>query len=188
MNRAGSVRRSSRFGLRFAGALVSAGILAACASDADVPSAFSVERDTTNGVEYVRHTGDRDAAPLALEISIGRLGASSDEASPEEFGRVESVLADEAGRMYVADGFAMEIRVFSPEGAFERRIGRAGEGPGEIGGMHGIAWLAGDTLVVVDYGNARLGLVSSSGAALGQWPWVRLTGGTRAGPTRWVIA
>ncbi|MGD2152749.1 MAG: 6-bladed beta-propeller, partial [Gemmatimonadales bacterium] len=48
------------------------------------------------------------------------------------FGNITGVAVGRDRRIYVADGQALEIRVFSPEGRFEFRFGRAGEGPGEF--------------------------------------------------------
>ncbi len=36
------------------------------------------------------------------------------------------------GRIYVLDGAARQVKVFAPDGTFERVIGRGGQGPGEL--------------------------------------------------------
>ena len=151
----------------------------ACASDADTAPELTVQRDTIDGVAYLRHTGPTVVSQLEPLTSVGLVGMAGDEPSPEEFSRIESVIADAAGDMYVADAFTFEIRVFAPDGRFLRRLSRKGQGPGEIEGMHGTAWLRGDTMVVMDYGNARLSLLTAMGEAVGQWPWLRLTGSGR---------
>lgn len=141
--------------------------------------------DTVDGTVHIHHGGgapEGGAAPewsIAPVLEIGRVGGPSGEPLPDEFGRLRWVIGDSAGRLYVADDLAREIRVFGPAGEFLRTLGGPGSGPGEFGGLHGMAWLARDTLLVVDYGNARLTRLTASGEHLGQWGWARLTGSTR---------
>jgi hypothetical protein len=59
------------------------------------------------------------------------IGADTGEA-PYLFGRVSGLTADDAGRIFVADAQADEIRVFDNDGVFEYSIGRGGQGPGEF--------------------------------------------------------
>lgn len=51
---------------------------------------------------------------------------------PEAFGDVSSLAADQAGRLYVVDSGAQEIRVFGPDNRYVTRFGRRGGGPGEL--------------------------------------------------------
>lgn len=131
------------------------------------------------GVVHVRHAGVAPEWRPERLVTLGELGGFTGAPGPEEFGRVVSVLADEGGSIFVADGQAGDIRVFAPDGAFVRRLGRKGGGPGEIEGLGRIAWLADDTLLVMDPGNARLTRLTAAGEDAGQWPWVRLSGTTR---------
>lgn len=48
------------------------------------------------------------------------------------FGDITSVVADEAGRVYVADRIGSLVRVYGPDGGYLATIGREGEGPGEF--------------------------------------------------------
>jgi hypothetical protein len=134
--------------------------------------------DTLDGVVHIRHTGDTPGVRMASVVAVGEAGGL-EEASPAEFGRVRSVMADADGRFYVADALAMEVRVFDRDGRFLHNLGRRGSGPGEFEGLHGVAWLSADTMVAVDYGNARLALMDRAGNHLGQWPWMRATGPVR---------
>lgn len=163
----------------FGTAMSLAAVSAACGGSDAPTGVITVQRDTIDGVEYVLHTGPAVQSSVEQLAILGVTGFADDEPSPEEFGRIESVIADATGNMYVADGIALEVRVFGPNGEFIRRMGRKGQGPGEIEGLHGIAWLSGDTMVVMDFGNARLSLMESGGEAAGQWPWMRLTGSIR---------
>lgn len=134
--------------------------------------------DTVAGVVHVRHAGQAPEWLPERVLALGELGGLTDAPSPEEFGKVVSVLADERGTMFVADGLANEVRVFDRAGEFLRRLGRKGGGPGEIGGLRRIAWLGPDTLVVMDPENARLMRLTTAGEDAGQWSWVRLSGGS----------
>jgi hypothetical protein len=78
----------------------------------------------------------------------------------------------------VADRNAREIRVFGPDGAYLRAVGRGGRGPGEFENIYSIAWMGG-ALAVLDPGNIRLGLLSRSGAWLGSRPVQPITGDIR---------
>jgi hypothetical protein len=78
---------------------------------------------------------------------------------------------DAAGRIYVADGQAREIRVFDARGRFVRRIGSPGRGPGELRWPAGLALTRhGSRLLVTDYGNARWSVFDTAGALLEDRP------------------
>lgn len=51
---------------------------------------------------------------------------------PDAFGDVSSLAADHAGRLYVVDSGAEEIRVFDSDDRHVGRFGRRGGGPGEL--------------------------------------------------------
>ena len=165
--------------LFFVVALCLAAVSSGCGGSNSPELAMTVQRDTIDGIVYVLHTGSATRSHLEPLATVGLIGFAGGEPPPEEFGRVESVIADSEGKMYVADGLALEIRVFGPNGQFIRQMGRKGQGPGEMEGVHGIAWLTGGTMVVMDFGNARLSLLASDGEIAGQWPWMRLTGSAR---------
>jgi hypothetical protein len=151
---------------------------AGCAGDHGAPGDASMRVDTIDGIIHLRHTGRAPVVRLTPVVAVGDAGGL-EEASPTEFGRVRSVMADGDGHLYVADGLALEIRVFDAAGRFVRALGRKGGGPGEMEGLHGTTWLTPDTMVVADFGNARLLLMDREGRHLGHWPWVRITGPAR---------
>ncbi len=70
-------------------------------------------------------------------------------------------LAD--GRVVVANGKPLELRLFDAAGKFVNRIGRKGQGPGEYQGMLAILPSHGDSVMVYDRGNGRLNLFLASG-------------------------
>ena len=63
-----------------------------------------------------------------------------DGASELMFGTISSIAVDGAGRLYVSDAMAEDVRVYSPEGRFIEMIGRGGAGPGEFRRPTGLAF------------------------------------------------
>lgn len=95
-----------------------------------------------------------------------RIGSAAD-TGPTQFGDISALAVDSAGRIYVADLQAGEIRVFGSGGRFVRAIGRKGRGPGELRWPAGLTLTPdGGRLLVVDYGNARWSVFDTSGAIL----------------------
>lgn len=92
-------------------------------------AAFEVVVDTVGGVERVLNRGEPATWSLREVLTLGRVGG--EEGAADEFGRIVGLLADEDGRIYVADAMATEIRVFDGSGSLVRRLGREGAGPGE---------------------------------------------------------
>ncbi len=65
---------------------------------------------------------------LISEISIGEAEGED----PYLFGSIATVAIAEDGSIVVADGKDPRLRIFDSNGAFERDIGREGDGPGEF--------------------------------------------------------
>ena len=68
------------------------------------------------------------ALAATVDLTIGEL--EGDEVYV--FGRITGLAGDSAGRVYVADAQADEIRMYDVEGTFLRRVARRGSGPGEV--------------------------------------------------------
>ena len=64
---------------------------------------------------------------LLPELVLGEIEG----AEAEVFASISGLAVDDAGRIYVLDRQANELRIFSPEGGHIRSVGRPGEGPGE---------------------------------------------------------
>ncbi|HLL45922.1 MAG TPA: 6-bladed beta-propeller, partial [Longimicrobiaceae bacterium] len=88
---------------------------------------------------------------LVEELRIG----SAEAEGPELFGDVAALEVDRAGRIYVLEPQAKEIRVFDARGAHVRTFGRKGGGPGEFEQPAGLMWDPDGRLWVVDQQNAR---------------------------------
>ena len=123
---------------------------------------------TPSGVEVADSAGTRIVsspprdevfAELAPEpaLSVGLLDG------PEEllFGDIESVARDANGNVIVADGQALEIRIFGPDGGWLRSLGREGEAPGEFLDLTGAWVLADGGILALDY---RLDRITRFGA------------------------
>ncbi|MGH7500347.1 MAG: hypothetical protein ACREL7_01180 [Longimicrobiales bacterium] len=159
---------------RLRGAIAVALPFAGCSDAPRSPAGAITTVDTIAGIVHIRSAGS-PARWQAIELlTLGSAGLESTE-DAQAFARITGVLGDAAGRIYVADGRALEIRVFDADGTVLDRFGAEGAGPGEFGGLQSIAWL-GDTLLALDPGNARLGMFSPDGAWLDHRPYMALTG------------
>lgn len=92
---------------------------------------------------------------------------SGDDGSPAEIGQPRSLAVDEAGRVYIVDTKPAFIKVFAPDGALIRTIGREGEGPGEF--RAGIIAVRDGHLVLHDPQLARTSVWDTSGAFRKSW-------------------
>ena len=104
--------------------------------------------------------------PLTEDL---RLGTAAGE-GPELFGRIRDIDVDEAGRIYVLDGQAHEIRVFGADGAHVRTFGGTGNGPGELAGPTGMEWGPDQRLWVEDPDNNRYSVYDTTGAIITSHP------------------
>jgi hypothetical protein len=111
---------------------------------------------------------------ITLE-ELWRLGGASLEET-EFFGVIVKLLVDDSGEVYLLDQALNEIKVFSPEGAFLRRIGREGEGPGEFRRPEDMAFLPGDLLAVMERVPGRIVLLTRSGEPAGEHPLPKVEG------------
>ncbi len=88
-----------------------------------------------------------------------------------ELGHAVAIVADEQGLIYLGDGIARTILVIDPKTRKAvRRIGKRGEGPGEMRQLSALAWM-GDTLVAYDASLGRLTLFTKLGRVVGTRPW-----------------
>lgn len=92
-----------------------------------------------------------------------------------EFQRVPSVLWLPDGHLVVADAGARRLLVFDSLGRHAGTLGREGAGPGEYRTPATLA-LLGDTIVLQDPGNARLGFFLATGSWAGSRPVPPISG------------
>jgi len=103
---------------------------------------------------------------IVEEVRIGAVEGTG----PETFGDIQLLAVDPAGRIYVFESQAQELRVFDASGAYVRTIGRKGGGPGEFEMGIGMDWAPDGTLWVVDPQNNRFSIIDTSGAYVGSKP------------------
>jgi hypothetical protein len=110
-------------------------------------------------VAAVAQPGDGQAATpqpprwvASIDLAIG--GADGGEGA--DFGRISGLAFDSTGRIFVADRQDEQIRVFTPAGALQSRIGRKGSGPLEFLRLATIAIGPDGFLWARDEGNARM--------------------------------
>lgn len=157
---------------------------AACA---EAPSSDVAVRDSA-GIRIVEnHAPDAawGGSPGWRAVPVLTIGADSAEAY--RFGQVGDVAATAAGDIIVLDQAAAQLRVFGPDGAFRRTIGREGRGPGELSRFANTILVApGDSLLVPDPRERRITVFAPNGAfarviAATQLPmgkgWLRLDDG-----------
>lgn len=75
---------------------------------------------------------------------------------------------DSRGNIYINERRDAHIKVFGPDGQFLRRIGTAGEGPGEFRGL--VMAMRGDTIIAHDPRLGRTSLLDLDGNLLITWP------------------
>lgn len=102
-----------------------------------------------------------------------RIGAADGGEPSYLFHRVNSAQLLEDGRILVADGGNMAIRIFDSDGRFIREMGTTGEGPGEFREITGL-WTAPDgTIQVYDATTVRVSRLRADGTFIGSHPLVQ---------------
>lgn len=124
------------------------------------------------GVTIVQNVEDpiwteSSAWTLEEELSIGET-----EGRPEyQFGQIGTIGVGSDGRLFVMDVQGQHVKVFSPDGQFDRTIGGPGAGPGEIGaGAVFVLVGVGDTVFVPDMANRRINRYAPDGSPLTSSP------------------
>ena len=112
---------------------------------------------------------EADGWTVEEELRIGAVEADRE----YQFGDIVGITVDSHGRIFILDGQAQHIKVFSPDGEYEQTIGGPGGGPGELQGADFLLMGPGDTLVVYDTPNQRVNLYAPDGSSAGSF---RMTG------------
>ncbi len=103
------------------------------------------------GVAACADEDDTPAPPPEIPVFEGVIDLEVGEIEGEDpylFTRIGSVVADDRGRVIVADYQTHEVRVFEADGRFAFRLGGQGDGPGELTnpccmtlGPNGLLWV-----------------------------------------------
>jgi hypothetical protein len=146
--------------------------LSACVGESDSKALAGVRWDSA-GVEIVEHR--LVAANGAPVFEVDYLLRVSDllESGVGEFGRVTDADLLPNGDLAVFDALSAEVRVFSSSGDFIRRIGRKGEGPGELSGgwTLGLLPVSEGRLALPDLVNQAIVVFDSTGSHLENIRW-----------------
>lgn len=116
--------------------------------------------------------GERAAGgvPADLRIAAGpsvQIGGAG--AGPaDELSDAASAVRLPDGTVVIAVSGAAELRFYGPGGELEHRVGRRGDGPGEFSGMLRLAATEGDSVLVFDSGDRRVGVYSAGGDFRGE--------------------
>jgi hypothetical protein len=105
---------------------------------------------------------------FAEELRIGALEGSSD----YQFGQIASIAVDSEDRIFVLDGQAQHIQVYSPDGVYQQTVGGPGSGPGELRARMALLMGPGDTLIVPDGQNLRFNRYAPDGSSDGSFRMV----------------
>ncbi len=114
-------------------------------------------------------TGVWDEASSWVVTEEMRIGAADGD-GPDLFGRITDLAVDPAGRIYVFDGQAQELRIFGRDGLHIRTVGRKGGGPGEFEQVIGMDWSPNGDLWLVDPSNNRISVIDTSGTYVTSHP------------------
>jgi hypothetical protein len=127
-----------------------------------LPLGAQTSRDSA-GIRIVENTrpawSENERLSLAAKPHLV-IGDTTD--SAYRFRQVHGVMRLTDGRIAVADGATLQLRIFSPEGRFLSASAGKGTGTGQLQNMHGVHRLRGDT-IAIGAGLSRLALYSSSG-------------------------
>jgi hypothetical protein len=153
---------------RFSLALIS-GLLTACGAAGDRGAGgWTGTVDTlASGQIVVTNPATPSWAPgtewrVVEELRIGRIDGDG----PDLFGRITSLAVDRGGRIWVLEGQAQELRVFSAAGEYLRTVGRRGGGPGEFNRAVRLDLAPDGNLWVMDPMNGRLSVIDTAGRYL----------------------
>jgi len=142
-------------------------LAAACGGEAGGGAAeWAGTVEDSAGIQLVKNTltplwGEEDAWSLEDVMTIGEAAGDPD----YQFGQISGIAVTAGGRIFLVDQQAQHVKVFGPDGSYERTIGQAGSGPGEFGpGVGPILVGRGDTLIVPDLGNQRVNVINADGS------------------------
>ncbi len=140
-------------------------IAVACGGDAETANSetpWTTTVDSLGDTVRVRIEGEIPASlvrGLVAEVKVG----AEDGAEEETFGSVEMIFGTPSGGMLLYDGQAQAALMFDSVGAFVRRVGAKGGGPGEHGHLNGIAQTSSGDWLFWDAEGGRVNRYAANG-------------------------
>jgi hypothetical protein len=118
--------------------------------------------------------------PVTLELEeLWRAGGDDEGVM---IGLPVEAIADDDGRVYLADQQLCQVFVFGPDGRLERTLGKQGEGPGEVSGPVDVVLLPDGTVGLAELFPGKLVKVTHDGIPAGTIT-IDVSGGTGGGFT-----
>ena len=142
---------------------LSASLLLACNPDSQ-PDPTTLATDSAGIRITTSDATDRDADAVCSLAEAPDTRVASPSSGEWTIFEVEDLDRLEDGRLVVLNGGSRELLMFSRDGEFLRAIGRRGEGPGEFVDPVELGVIAGDSIVVWDWGLGRLVLFGPDGS------------------------
>lgn len=155
-------------------ALAAVPVTWSCAGDASVEGAWGGTVDTLAGGGIRVVSPDKglwsEGAEWRVEEDL-RIGSLQSE-GPDMFGEIADLAVDGAGKIFVLEQQAHELRVFDADGSYIRTIGREGAGPGELNlGFGGEVFIkASGRIWINNFRNRRWELFSTEGEPMASTP------------------
>jgi DNA-binding beta-propeller fold protein YncE len=124
-----------------------------------------------DGKDGKGHTVVKFSPTGQVLMTLGKQGVAG--TSHDTFNRPSGVAVAPNGDIYVSDGHGGDsnarIVKFSKDGKYITEWGRKGTGPGEFGGLHGLALDSQGRVLVSDRDNNRIEIFDANGKYLDQW-------------------
>jgi sugar lactone lactonase YvrE len=154
------------------------------------PGQFIFVTDVAFGPEgrlYVSEYGGNDRVQVFSPDGHYLFGFGSLGQGDGQFSRPQAMVfnADKT-ELFIADSCNFRIVVVDPQGKFLRSFGTAGHGPGQFTYPYGIEILDDGTLIVCEFGGARIQHLDARGKCLGIWGRVGRGAGELQYP--WAVA
>ena len=106
--------------------------------------------------------GAVDSGPLHAQVAVQRL-TEPDASYPEALSLVQGLLELPDGRVMIADPLGQALVIADLASGVADTLGSVGQGPSEYRQPDGVFALPGDSVLLVDLGNARLTVVAPDG-------------------------
>jgi len=128
----------------------------------------SVSEDQKRGVQVTKFSPEGKVL-----MRLGKAGVAGE--GPDVFGSPTDVVVAPNGDIFVSDGHDQckcpnrRIMKFSKDGKFIKAWGKRGSGPGELGGLHGMAMDSQGRLFIADRTNSRVHVFTADGKFITSW-------------------
>ena len=128
----------------------------------------SVSEDQKRGVQVTKFSPEGKVL-----MRLGKAGVAGE--GPDVFGSPTDVAVAANGDIFVTDGHDQckcpnrRVMKFSKDGKFIKAWGKQGSGPGEFGGLHGLALDSQGRLFIADRANSRVHVFTPDGKFIASW-------------------